>query len=46
MVFMAVGEQDSPNTVLILAEVSDVRNDDVNTQQFGIRKHDTAVDYH
>ena len=45
VVFVAVGEQNGAQTVLVLAQVSDIGNHDIHAQQLGVREHDAAIDH-
>ncbi len=44
MVLVAVGQNNGPQSLLVLPHVGEVRNDDVHAQQFGVREHDPAID--
>ena len=44
MVFVAVGEEDGFDFALVFEKVADVGNDDVDAEQFVVRKHDAGID--
>jgi len=46
VVLVAVGEQDGPDAVVVFAQISDVGDDNIHAQQFGVRENHTTVDHH
>ena len=44
MVFMSVGQDDAANALTVLGEIRNVRDNDIDTEQFGFRKHHSGVD--
>ena len=44
VIFVAVRQQNGADAFAIRAHVTEVGNDNVHAEQFGIRKHDAAVD--
>src|SRR5271170_3168774 len=44
VVFVAVSEDDGAHLLAIFGEVRNVRNDDVDAEQFGFREHEAGVD--
>ena len=43
---MAVGQQNAVDLVFSLEQPGEVRNDDVNAEHVGLRKHDATVNEH
>src|SRR4029077_9931646 len=43
VVFMAMGEQDSAQVLLLLFQISDIGDDDVHAKEFGLREHHAGV---
>src|SRR5689334_3947173 len=44
VVFVTVCEQDGANMIAVFEKIADVRDDDVNPEQFGFGEHETGVD--
>ena len=44
VIFVAVRQQNGADAFAILAHVTEVGNDNVHAEQFGVRKHDAAID--
>ena len=45
MIFVAVGENDSAHTLAVFGEIGNVRDHDVDAQQFGLGEHEARVDH-
>ena len=44
VVFVAVGENDAFHPLAVFGQIGDVRDNNIDAQQFGFRKHQAAVD--
>ena len=44
VVFVAVSEDDALHPLAIFGQVGDIRDNNIDAQQFGFRKHQAAVD--
>src|ERR1051326_7294823 len=41
---MSVGQNNTADFIAVLQQISDVRNNDIHTEQLGFRKHQAGID--
>jgi hypothetical protein len=45
VVLVPVGEDDGANALPVFGEIRDVRDNDIHAEEFGLREHQSGVDY-